>query len=214
MSFASLSCALASMALHDTSLSPCVLSCSLFCSSLSHAQQRAASFLLVLLIDVRRHGAAAMAALAVSSRVSLRAELPTSRAAASRAPRTLALVMMCAPSESELPNPEAPSSRVPSRIGGTQGDWRVERARLQQWHSEGIRRRKPKFASFGQTSIMVQALGLTTEAEWINFMEMGEFQSPYVPRDPESYYGPRGQWLGWRCWLTGEMGGDEGTQDA
>ena len=103
---------------------------------------------------------------------------------------------------------------VPSRVGGLQGDWRIERARLIQQHSGSVRRRKRRYASFAQTSFMVQNLGLKSKEEWLEFMEYGEFRSPYVPSDPEAYYGPRREWLGWRCWLTGEMGGDEGTQDA
>ena len=102
---------------------------------------------------------------------------------------------------SDLPPPEVP--RVPARVGGVNGDWRVERARLEQRHIEAVRRRKPRFLSFAKTSAMVQPLGLSTEDEWLEWLELGEGWSPYVPRDPKSYYEERGTWLGWRIWLTG-----------
>ena len=101
--------------------------------------------------------------------------------------------------------PEAEPVDVPTRVGGSQGDWRVERARLQQRRTEDVLKRKPRFGSFAQTSAHVQALGLSSKEEWLAFLELGERRSPYIPSDPEAYYQPRGTWLGWRIWLTGEL---------
>ena len=84
-------------------------------------------------------------------------------------------------------------------------DWRVERARLVEQHRRGVMRRKPRFANFAQSSAIVQAEGLSTKQEWEEWLELGEGRSPYVPSDPESFYTQRGEWLGWRCWLTGSM---------
>lgn len=62
-----------------------------------------------------------------------------------------------------------------------------------------------QYASFSQSSAIVQQLGLQTEDDFREWVELGEGWSPYVPRDPEGYYGPRGEWLGWRIWLTGDF---------
>ena len=101
-------------------------------------------------------------------------------------------------------NPELP--KVPDSIGGADSDWRVERARLVQRHSEAVLRRKPRFASFAASSGIVQRLGLSSKEEWYEWLDLGEGWSPYVPKDPEAYYGRQGSWLGWTIWLTGEHG--------
>lgn len=85
------------------------------------------------------------------------------------------------------------------------GDWRVERARLEERNIERLRRSKPRYGSFAFTSNIVQRLGLSNEQEWREWLELGEGWSPYLPRDPERVYTDKGQWLGWRRWLTGEL---------
>ena len=104
-------------------------------------------------------------------------------------------------------DPEIPN--VPNRIGGPAGDWRIERARLEQRHSEAVLRRKPRYGTFALSSGIVQRLGLSTKEEWIEWLEWGGKKGPYVPRDPEEYYGRRGSWLGWTIWLTGDGGSGE-----
>ena len=95
--------------------------------------------------------------------------------------------------------------KVPSRVGGMDnGGWLIERARLEQRRSDEILRRKPRYASFATTCAMVQALGLSTEEEWLEFQSLGEYRSPYIPTNPKEYYEERNAWLGWKMWLTGE----------
>ena len=103
--------------------------------------------------------------------------------------------------DTELPGSDQPLE--PGSIGGLSGDWRVERARLVEQHAASVRRRKPRFLPFAQGSSFAQTLGLTSKEDWYEWLELGEGQTPYVPRDPESYYVARGEWLGWHTWLTG-----------
>ena len=95
------------------------------------------------------------------------------------------------------------SAKLPGRIGGSSGDWHVERARLQHKHEQQIRTRKARYPRFATSSNIVQMQGLSTKEEYFEWLEQGEGLSPYVPRDPERYYKERGEWLGWRAWLTG-----------
>ena len=95
------------------------------------------------------------------------------------------------------------SQGLPTRVGGVRGDWRIERARLEWIERRAILQRKLRYGSFAQSSAIVQVHGLSTREEWLDWLELGEGRSPYVPSDPETYYGNRGEWLGWRIWLTG-----------
>ena len=81
--------------------------------------------------------------------------------------------------------------------------WRVERARLEQSHSNSLRQRPRRYLSFSQASNWAQTLGLQSKREYYEFLEMGEGLSSYVPRDPEQYYSEKGTWLGWIMFLTG-----------
>lgn len=122
---------------------------------------------------------------------------------ASSESRTPLILMVAGESSEQMPSNEIP--KVPCRIGGgMQGDWRVERARLVEKERQRIVRRKPRFGSFAQSSAYAQTLGLRTRDEWFEWLEMGEKSNPYCPSDPEGYYRKRREWLGWRCWLTGD----------
>ena len=96
------------------------------------------------------------------------------------------------------------SERIPGRVGGAAGDWRIERSRLDHQQSARVRRRAPRYPSFAASSAVAQSLGLSSKEEWEDWLELGEGWSPYLPRDPERYYTERLQWLGWTQWLTGE----------
>ena len=86
------------------------------------------------------------------------------------------------------------------------GYWRVERARLTEQRAKEVRRRKRVYGSFALSSSIVQRLGCATEADYRAWYEIGEGHSPYVPKPDlvEKYYTERGEWLGWRSWLTGD----------
>ena len=98
---------------------------------------------------------------------------------------------------------DSSEDEVPRSLGGSDSDWRVERARLDHQRSKQLRARPPRYPPFAISSNIVQTLGLSTRDEWLEHLELGEGRSPYVPTDPETYYTQRGEWLGWRAWLTG-----------
>jgi hypothetical protein len=90
------------------------------------------------------------------------------------------------------------------RVGGAEGNWRVNRARLMHRHTAEVGKRRARFLPFAASSAWVQRLGLRTKEEWEDWLDLGEGWSVYVPSDPETYYRARGEWLGWCAWLTGE----------
>ena len=92
---------------------------------------------------------------------------------------------------------------VPER-GCGDGDWRVERQRLEGAYLKRLGRRRPRYPPFATSSSIVQAEGHRTKEDFLEWLQLGEGWSPYVPRDPEGYYSERGEWLGWHVWLTGE----------
>merc|ERR1711990_298704 len=94
-------------------------------------------------------------------------------------------------------SPNLPKLDIPGRVGGSDSDWRIERARLVEQTRRAVLRRSPRHLSFSCSSAIVQQLGLKTKQEWLEWCELGEGWSPYVPRDPKTYYTQRGEWLGW-----------------
>merc|ERR1719291_284471 len=143
---------------------------------------------------------------APASRLALCHHRPTSAAqSASLVERRREFARMCAGDASGPPLPD--KMTVPGSLGGTGDHWRMARARLQRQHQQHILRRQPRKLAFATTSAMVQSLGLSTEEEWLEWLELGEGYDlgfwPHVPRSPESYYRQRGEWLGWSIWLTG-----------
>ena len=94
---------------------------------------------------------------------------------------------------------------IPGRVGGIHGAWRMERARLIEQQSAAVRRRKRCHLPFAKASAVVQSHGLKSKEDWDEWLELGEGWSAYVPRDPEGYYRAKGEWLGWRVFLTGDI---------
>ena len=103
------------------------------------------------------------------------------------------------PGETDMPD-------IPDTISETNGYWRVQQARLEEDQAKRVRARKTRYGNFASTSNYAQALGLSTKQEWLDYLDLGEGWSPYIPRDPEGYYTERGEWLGWSFWLTGRPG--------
>jgi len=80
--------------------------------------------------------------------------------------------------------------------------WRVDRARLTKQWMDQIKRRKPRYMSYKDTSKWVRAMGQWhTEKEWIDWIQRGEKRNPYIPSDPEKYFSDLGEWKGWDDFL-------------
>eukprot|EP00966_Prymnesium_polylepis_P078837 1827163-Prymnesium_polylepis.1 len=81
---------------------------------------------------------------------------------------------------------------------------RLTRARLIEQRSKAVRSRQRKFLNYNAASEWAQHLGLSTEADWHEWLDLGEGRTSYVPTDPEQHFTKRGAWLGWHHFLTGE----------
>ncbi|EKX34316.1 hypothetical protein GUITHDRAFT_147297 [Guillardia theta CCMP2712] len=63
-------------------------------------------------------------------------------------------------------------------------------------------RAKTVFLPFEEAVKWTRALGWwESKEEWQEWIEWGELKNPYIPSNPERYYGERGEWKGWDYWL-------------
>ena len=83
--------------------------------------------------------------------------------------------------------------------------WRLERARLDRQHSREVLRRQPRHLPYAGASAFAMTLGLSSQDEWNEWLELGEGRTPYCPSDPETYYRAQGTWISWKAFLTGEL---------
>ena len=81
------------------------------------------------------------------------------------------------------------------------GDWRVERARLEEHHNRAIRQRKRRFLPYVDACMWARRMGFSSKEEWDEWISLGEKRTPYITRDPQKYYSEMGTWRGWDHFL-------------
>ena len=84
------------------------------------------------------------------------------------------------------------------------GAWRVDRARLEEQWSAGVRRRRPRFLPFAAARQWARAMHMDDEADWRGWIDDGEKRNPYVPSAPDVVYKDKG-WAGWDDFLNGPI---------
>lgn len=78
----------------------------------------------------------------------------------------------------------------------------VMRKKLHDKWFQGRLKAKSIHLPFKEAVKWARAMGRwDSEEEWWEWIEMGEGKNPYIPSNPEKYYGERGQWRGWDYWL-------------
>ena len=80
------------------------------------------------------------------------------------------------------------------------------RMQLERRFSRSVTRRKRVYLPYADAARWARGLGLSTEAEWNEWVGLGEGKNAYVPSRPADYYGGRGEWVSWAHYLVG--GGD------
>ena len=114
----------------------------------------------------------------------------------------------------------APSSirKVPSR-GATEApglddadlsalSTAATRMQLERRFSRSVTRRKRVYLPYADAARWARGLGLSTEAEWNEWVGLGEGKNAYVPSRPADYYGGRGEWVSWAHYLVGGADAD------
>lgn len=82
-------------------------------------------------------------------------------------------------------------------------NWRVQKLRLEEQHTKRFLKAKPRFLPFDECKKWVQAWGKRWESQkdWEDWIAMGEKRNPYIPSQPDEYYGGLGEWTGWDDFL-------------
>ena len=107
-----------------------------------------------------------------------------------------------------LPSAPGPSQNAPEddeQPPEVLGDWRIARARLEHAREQAVLRRKPRFLPYAGASAFAMTLGLSSQDEWDEWLELGEGRTPYCPSDPEAHYRAAGTWISWKAFLTGQL---------
>jgi len=87
--------------------------------------------------------------------------------------------------------------------GGEELQIMVMREKLENQYITARIKAKPVFLPFEKAVGWARRLGYwDSKEEWLDWIEMGENHNPYIPSNPEQYYGRRGEWKGW-CYFLG-----------
>eukprot|EP00629_Pelagomonadales_sp_RCC1024_P017386 CAMPEP_0119281640 /NCGR_PEP_ID=MMETSP1329-20130426/25139_1 /TAXON_ID=114041 /ORGANISM="Genus nov. species nov., Strain RCC1024" /LENGTH=328 /DNA_ID=CAMNT_0007282267 /DNA_START=99 /DNA_END=1082 /DNA_ORIENTATION=+ len=112
-----------------------------------------------------------------------------------------------------------PPQRVARVLRSTQvsSDWeddlreaiRIAEAReaFEARNKQSITRRKRTYLSYDRARAWASGLGFSSEADWKEWLALGEGKNVYIPSDPREYYRTRG-WRGWGHFLGVEAEGE------
>ena len=84
--------------------------------------------------------------------------------------------------------------------------YEVERTRssLEEANKQAFLRRRPVKLTYEQARTWVQAnLGVDTREEFMDLVENGNLRTPYIPKNPESWYQESNDWISWDHFLHG-----------
>ena len=82
------------------------------------------------------------------------------------------------------------------------------RMQLERRFSRSVTRRRRVYLPYADAARWARGLGLSTEAEWNEWVGLGEGKNAYVPSRPADYYGGRGEWVSWAHYLVGGADAD------
>ena len=82
------------------------------------------------------------------------------------------------------------------------------RMQLERRFSRSVTRRRRVYLPYADAARWARGLGLSTEAEWDEWVGLGEGKNAYVPSRPADYYGGRGEWVSWAHYLVGGADAD------
>jgi hypothetical protein len=87
--------------------------------------------------------------------------------------------------------------------------WRAAKIRLEDAHTQSFLRRKPLKLRYTDARRWVQAnLGAATKDEFKDMVANGNVRTPYIPKNPSTYYRETGDWISWDHFLNGVLDED------
>ncbi|KAI2503963.1 hypothetical protein MHU86_10460 [Fragilaria crotonensis] len=88
--------------------------------------------------------------------------------------------------------------------------WRAAKIRLEDAHTRSFLKRKPMKLRYRDARRWVQAnLGAETKDEFKDMVANGNLRTPYIPKNPSTYYRETGDWISWDHFLKGYCGEEE-----
>ena len=92
--------------------------------------------------------------------------------------------------------------------------WRVSRQRLEEANTKRFLKAKPVKLSYKTSQRWVQMnWNPKTKEEFRDLVDNGNLRTPYISKDPERYYGERGEWISWDHYLLGDCDEDSELRD-
>jgi len=74
--------------------------------------------------------------------------------------------------------------------------------KLEESHRRSFLKSKPRKLSYKEASIWVQRnLGADTKEEFDDLVANGNVRTPYIPKQPETFYKDQGTWISWDHFL-------------
>lgn len=82
--------------------------------------------------------------------------------------------------------------------------WRAAKIRLEDAHTQSFLKRRPVKLRYPDAQRWVQAnLGAETKDEFKDMVANGNLRTPYIPKNPSTYYRQTGDWISWDHFLKG-----------
>ena len=89
--------------------------------------------------------------------------------------------------------------------------WRVAKLRLEEVNTRRFLKARPIKLSYEISRTWIQRnWGVKTKSEFEDLVADGNLKTPYISKNPEVYYGMRGEWVSWDHYLLGDEIGQGG----
>lgn len=80
--------------------------------------------------------------------------------------------------------------------------WRIAKLQLEEANTRRFLKAKPIKLDYTTSSTWIcKNYDISTKKEFMDLVANGQLRTPYISKDPETYYGVRGQWISWDHYL-------------
>eukprot|EP00586_Coscinodiscus_wailesii_P013324 CAMPEP_0172510160 /NCGR_PEP_ID=MMETSP1066-20121228/226745_1 /TAXON_ID=671091 /ORGANISM="Coscinodiscus wailesii, Strain CCMP2513" /LENGTH=259 /DNA_ID=CAMNT_0013289013 /DNA_START=126 /DNA_END=905 /DNA_ORIENTATION=+ len=93
--------------------------------------------------------------------------------------------------------------------------WRAKKIALEDAHTQSFLKARPWKLPYEDSRRWVQAnLGADTKEDFFDLVANGNLRTPYIPKQPETYYTESGTWVSWDHFLHGIVDDGMKRQDS